>query len=170
MKPLRVYIDTSVVGGCLDPEFRAASVQLFERFRDGSLMMVASDLLESELKRAPPTVFEIMEDAALQRETVLVTREAILLARLYIEAGVIGRAKWHDALHVATASVHRVDVLVSWDFKHIVNRFRVRGVQRGECQRRASAPRDQVPTGGVSPWRMKRRSTLFASRPSSETA
>jgi hypothetical protein len=45
----------------------------------------------------------------------------------YIEAGVIGKAREVDARHVATATVHRVDLLVSWDFRDIVNRVRIRG-------------------------------------------
>lgn len=138
MKPLRVYIDTSVVGGCLDAEFRDASVELFDRFRTGRMVMVASDLLESELRAAPLSVQEIMHDPALEPESVLVTVAADHLAELYIAGSVIGRANHHDALHVATATVHQVDVLLSWDFKHIVNWTRIRGynaVNAGEGYR-----------------------------------
>ena len=127
MKPLRVYIDTSVVGGCLEPEFRAASMQLFPRFREGSMVLVASDLLGTELARAPDPVRAMMEDNALNRENVLVTSEADRLADRYIVEGVIGKAREVDALHVATATVHRVDLLVSWDFRDIVHRVRIRG-------------------------------------------
>jgi hypothetical protein len=80
MKPLRVYIDTSVVGGCLETEFRAASLQLFRRFREGRMVLVASDLLGTELARAPGPVRAMMEDDALNRENVLVTSEADRLA------------------------------------------------------------------------------------------
>jgi hypothetical protein len=55
------------------------------------------------------------------------TEEALELAERHIEAGVIGGAKRVDAQHIATATVHRVDVLVSWNFKHIVNLERIRG-------------------------------------------
>jgi len=127
MKPLRVYIDTSVVGGCLDPEFRAASMQLFQRFRDGSMVMVASDLLKTELARAPGSVRAIVDDVSLTREYVLVSPDAESLAIRYIEKGVIGGARHADALHVACATVHRMDLLASWDFRDIVNPVRVRG-------------------------------------------
>ena len=56
MKPRRIYIDTSVVGGCLDPEFEEASLQLFELFRAGDLVAVVSRLVLSEVRRAPPAV------------------------------------------------------------------------------------------------------------------
>lgn len=58
------------------------------------------------------------------RETV---NEASALAEEYLTAGVIGSAHLEDARHIATATVQRVDVLVSWNFKHIVNLDRIRG-------------------------------------------
>jgi hypothetical protein len=128
MKPRRVYIDTSVVGGCLDPEFRVASTELFERFRAGSLIAVVSDLTLFELGPAPPEVRAVMQNIpSAYREDVVVTVSAARLAELYISAGVIGRAKQGDARHIATATVYEVDVLVSWNFKHIVNERRVHG-------------------------------------------
>lgn len=64
MKPKRVYIDTSVVGGCLEAEFQAPSVALFEHFRAGRLVMVVSDLFDSELRKALSDVRAIMQDPA----------------------------------------------------------------------------------------------------------
>ncbi|CAA9305259.1 MAG: hypothetical protein AVDCRST_MAG68-777 [uncultured Gemmatimonadetes bacterium] len=128
MKPRRVYIDTSVVGGCLDPEFQDASMRLFERFRAGSLIAVVSDLTLFELGPAPARVRAVMESIPTAfREDVQVTVEADRLAELYIADGVIGRARQSDAEHIATATVHEVDVLVSWNFKHIVNEQRIHG-------------------------------------------
>ncbi len=51
--------------------------------------------------------------------------EAEELAIVYIRDGAIGRKMMADALHIALASVARVDVLVSWNFKHIVNLRRI---------------------------------------------
>ena len=128
MKPRRVYIDTSVVGGCLDPEFREASVQLFERFRTGDLIAVVSNLLVFELSKAPPEVRSMLEMIPFaHREDVLVTREAGGLAKRYIAAGALSRSMKADAEHIATATVHSVAVLASWNFKHIVNVRRIHG-------------------------------------------
>lgn len=55
------------------------------------------------------------------------TEEAFDLAKRYIEEGVLGGGKLVDAEHIAIATVNRVDVLVSWNFKHIVNLQRIRG-------------------------------------------
>lgn len=128
MKPKRVYIDTSVVGGCLDAEFRDASLELFERFHTGKLIALVSDLLQDEVKRAPAAVRDVLAGVPpAHREEVLITAEAYGLAHHYISAGVIGRGKLTDAQHIATATVHSADVLASWNFKHIVNVQRVHG-------------------------------------------
>jgi hypothetical protein len=128
MKPLRVYIDASVVGGCLDSEFREASVQLFERFRSGRMIAVVSPLTLSEIDPAPAAVRAALESIPrAYREEVIATVDADRLAGLYISAGVIGSSMRSDAEHIAMATVHRVDVLVSWNFKHIVNERRAHG-------------------------------------------
>ncbi|HEX8359412.1 MAG TPA: hypothetical protein VF613_04870 [Longimicrobium sp.] len=128
MKPRRVYIDTSVVGGCLDAEFRDPSVQLFERFREGTLVALVSDLLRAEIRPAPPAVQAVLEGLpAAHVEDVLLTAEARRLAESYISAEVISRKLLTDAFHIATATVHRADVLASWNFKHIVNAQRIYG-------------------------------------------
>jgi hypothetical protein len=38
-----------------------------------------------------------------------------------------GVTTFNDCVHIATATVHKVDLLVSWNFKHIVNVYRIRG-------------------------------------------
>jgi hypothetical protein len=124
----RIYTDTSVVGGCLDKEFSLYSKQLFDRFRAELDILVLSDLTLAELEGAPPQVREVLqgvpEDAL---EEVTFNAEASELAQEYLTAGVIGPAHLEDARHIATATVQRVDVLVSWNFKHIVNLDRIHG-------------------------------------------
>jgi len=128
MKPRRIYIDTSVVGGCLDAEFEDSSLRPFELFRTGALVAVVCRLVVAEVRRAPPAVNAMLAGIpSAHREDVRVTREAVGLAKRYIAAGVLGRSMHADAHHVATATIHRVDVLASWDFKHVVNVRRIHG-------------------------------------------
>ena len=47
------------------------------------------------------------------------------LAAEYIRDGAVGKNQRADALHIGIATVARVDVLVSWNFKHIVNLRRI---------------------------------------------
>ena len=61
------------------------------------------------------------------REDVELTEEAATLAERYITVGVVVASKRVDAQHIALATIRRVDVLVSWNFKHIVNLERIQG-------------------------------------------
>jgi hypothetical protein len=124
----RIYTDTSVVGGCLDEEFSTHSIQLFGRFHKGLDTLVLSDLTLAELEGAPPRVREVLRAVPQgMLEEVTFDAEASELAHEYLAAGVIGAAHLEDARHIATATVQRVDVLVSWNFKHIVNLDRIHG-------------------------------------------
>ena len=124
----RIYTDTSVVGGCMDEEFSTHSIQLFDRFRAGLDILVLSDLTLAELGGAPPKVREVLQTIPESMlEEVSFDQEASELARMYLAARVIGATHLEDARHIATATVQRVDILVSWNFKHIVNLDRIRG-------------------------------------------
>lgn len=50
---LRIYIDTSVIGGCLDKEFQNASREIIDKFKQGEMTVVISELTTLELKDAP---------------------------------------------------------------------------------------------------------------------
>ncbi len=124
----RIYTDTSVVGGCLDEEFSTYSTQLFDRFCAGLDTLVLSDLTLAELDGAPPQVREVLRAVPESVvEEVEFGAEASKLAEEYLASGVIGAAHLEDARHIATATVQKVDVLVSWNFKHIVNLDRIHG-------------------------------------------
>ena len=124
----RIYTDTSVIGGCFDKEFRTASRQLFGRFKAGLDIIVISELTRKELLQAPDPVRQVLDeiDPGFIHE-IDFTQEAAELAERYILADVIVSSKRVDAQHIATATVHRVDVLVSWNFRHIVNLNRIQG-------------------------------------------
>lgn len=124
----RFYFDTSVFGGVFDKEFEEETLQLFERVRLGRVICVFSDLTETELIQAPILVREYFQNLPKENlEKVLVNNEAISLATRYIEEKVVGETSFDDCLHIATATLNKVDILVSWNFKHIVNIYRIRG-------------------------------------------
>jgi predicted nucleic acid-binding protein len=128
MKRLRVYVDTSVIGGCLDDEFWEESRKLLDRALAGEITLVVSEVTELELVTAPAEVRAVLENLPPQAvERVELTEEARVLAGHYIAAGVISPKMLADARHIGVATVHRVDVLASWNFKHIVNLKRVHG-------------------------------------------
>ena len=125
-KKLRVYADTSVIGGCEDEEFREPSRQLIDRFARGKMTLVLSDLTLRELEAAPAQVREILGVVPPQHTEVIdLSEEAERLSEMYIERGVLSSKMLADALHIAAATLAGVDVLVSWNFKHVVNLHRI---------------------------------------------
>lgn len=127
MKPLRVYLDTSVIGGLFDEEFAADTLALLEAIRAGEITPVISDEIKAEAQRAPVEVKELLEELAAFAEVAPSSPEAAGLALAYVAAGVVTAKYKVDALHVALATVAEVDVLVSWNFKHMVNLSRIQG-------------------------------------------
>ena len=121
MRRLRVYVDTSVIGGCLDVEFAADSQRLIDAVRNSRVVMLLSDLVISELVDAPSAVRDILSSLPAEViENVELTEEIIELRDAYLAAGVVSPKSINDAAHVAAATVSRADAIVSWNFKHIV--------------------------------------------------
>lgn len=124
----KIYIDTSVIGGCFDDEFGEYSKLLFKDFILGKKIAVVSNITLKELKQAPENVRNKLEEIPKGNlEYVALTEEAEDLALKYIENGVISSNYLLDAEHIAIATVERIDILASWNFKHIVNINRIRG-------------------------------------------
>ena len=123
----RIYIDTSVIGGCLDKEYDKASKQLWNEFRTGKKVALVSDLLQLELEEAPVRVRRLLNDLpANSIEYISLDEEAIALANAYLRDGAVAESSLSDARHIAIATIARADILVSWNFKHIVNLNRIR--------------------------------------------
>jgi hypothetical protein len=128
MLRFRVYTDTSVIGGCFDDEFSKYSILLFNDFTSGKKIAVISNLTLRELKHAPENVRKKFDEIPKEHiEFVGLTEEAEELAQRYIEDGVISPNHFLDAEHIAIATVEKVDIIVSWNFKHIVNVHKIRG-------------------------------------------
>ena len=147
----RIYTDTSVIGGCEDDEFRVPSRRLLDAFVRGDLRLVLSELTLRELDTAPAAVREVLRavpDGHI--EFLRLTAPAVELAQRYLAERVLGPGMLADAEHIAMASVARVDVLVSWNFKHIVNLYRIHGynsvnLRRGYPVLEIRAPREVLP-------------------------
>jgi hypothetical protein len=147
----RIYIDASVVGGCEDDEFAEHSLRLMECFVSGDFVLVVSSLTVQELAAAPDEVRRhLAKVSETHIETLQLNAEARELAESYIAEGVITAKMRADAQHIAIATVARVDVLVSWNFKHIVNLHRIHGynsvnLRRGYPTLEIRAPLEVLP-------------------------
>jgi hypothetical protein len=120
MKRLRVYVDTSVIGGCFDPEFDTWSKGLIEDLRAGRFGLVLSDVTATEIEHAPNHVRELHADLIPFAEILPITEDALVLLEKYEAHGVLDSRFRNDMLHIALATTAEVDVLVSWNFQHIV--------------------------------------------------
>jgi len=104
-----------------DPEFAHASQALFEEFASGRFVLVTSALVEAEIEPAPEAVRAAFSRHTATAEIASVNRDVLLLQQAYLDAGVVTEKSTHDALHVAMATVSGCDLIVSWNFKHIVH-------------------------------------------------
>jgi len=124
----RIYTDTSVIGGCEDEEFRVHSRRLMDAFVRGDLKLVLSELTLRELEPAPALVRAVLGSVPEAHiEVVGLTPAADELARRYLAEGILRANMLADAQHIAMATIARVDALVSWNFRHIVNLPRIHG-------------------------------------------
>ena len=127
MKVQRVYIDTSVLGGCFDPEFAPWSNGLMKDFRLGNYNPIVSEMVAAEVKNAPEYVQSVYADLIdLGAERLATNDQVVELANAYQDRSILTPKYYDDGLHVALATVHEVDLIASWNFMHIVPYDKIR--------------------------------------------
>jgi predicted nucleic acid-binding protein len=124
----RIYLDTSVFGGYFEPEFELWTKILFDKVYKGEFKVIYSRLTDIELNPAPKRVKDLADNLTKHTvEFIDISDQALELAELYLKEKVVGKTSQTDCIHIALATLHNADVLVSWNFKHIVNFHRIRG-------------------------------------------
>jgi predicted nucleic acid-binding protein len=127
MRVTSLYLDTSVIGGYFDTEWMSDTRELWVQARAGKWRLLTSIVAEREVHHAPEEVRRHFA-ASFDEGCILDTSEEIEnLAQAYLNAAVVTSNFLDDALHVAMASVHGIRVIVSWNFKHLVNMRREDG-------------------------------------------
>lgn len=117
----RVYVDTSVFGGCFDRAFSAESRRFFDLVREGRVQVLVSAVVIRELSLAPAQVRGVFESLPTQRMQVVELDPAVLdLRDAYLEAHIVDKRSIDDA------TVARADAIVSWNFRHIVRLDKMR--------------------------------------------
>lgn len=153
MKKQRIYLDTSVFGGHFDIEFEEFTKPLFARIHKGEFTMLLSAVLQRELEPAPDKIINLIRELDSEFTEFLEENDEVLdLATEYIAEKVVGQTSFADCLHIALATINRADLLVSWNFKHIVNIERIRGynsinIKNGYKQLEIRSPRDLMNYG-----------------------
>ena len=122
MKKQLIYLDTSVIGGCFDEEFSHWSNKLFHDIQSGIYDAATSDIVAAELKMAPDEVRRKYADLLEMDPHILeININVETLAEAYIGHRILPEKYKTDMLHIALATVHNADIVVSWNFKHIVH-------------------------------------------------
>ena len=128
VKRLRIYLDTSVINFLFAedaPDFQRETVRFFEHYAQGYDLFI-SDVVTLEIERDPDNAHRKQLFSVISRHGVRSLPEdeagqVRQLALCYIKRGAMPKSKVEDALHVAYATVHEMDVLLSWNFKHLAN-------------------------------------------------
>lgn len=123
---MRFYFETSVLGALTDwpDELRVATTRrLLGAVRDRIHEAVISNVVQEELEQAPGRVREVIlrEIRDLEFALVVEDQESARLFAEYLTMRVLSPRFRNDLRHVAVATVARVDALVSWNFRHLVN-------------------------------------------------
>lgn len=156
MKKTRIYVDTSVIGGCCDPEFQDWSRGLLSDFQSGTFLLFLSELTDAEIQDAPEDVQNIYTEFSECIDRILeLTSEAIELADAYLNHNILTQNFRNDAHHIAIATIAGADLLVSWNFKHIVNfekiqRFNAVNIEMGYKPILIYSPREVTTYGRES--------------------
>jgi len=94
----------------------------------GEYKVIYSKLVDIELEPAPEKVRDLAKSLpTTQLEWIEISDEAFELADRYLYDNVVGKTSRSDCVHMALATLNNADILVSWNFKHIVNIHRIRG-------------------------------------------
>jgi len=128
MKKLKIYLDTSVINFLFvddAPEFRKITEDFFDNYvKTGKYVTYISDVVIAEIEKTKNVekkkqLLEVIEKYSLRIFAIDKAVEA--LAAAYIREKVIPEKKLEDAQHIAIATSNQVDVLLSWNFKHLAN-------------------------------------------------
>ncbi len=118
---MKVYADTSVFGGVFDAEFARDSRQFFDDVLAGKFTLVVSALVEEEIESAPAFVRDHFMQLVSSSELAEISPEVLDLRDAYLSAGIVTPKSTDDATHVALATISQCEIIVSWNFKHIVH-------------------------------------------------
>lgn len=154
MKKSIIYLDTSVIGGCFEDEFALWSNSLLDDIKNHHYVVATSEIVAMEISRAPIYVqlkySEILEFC----DPIICTpnEEVVDLVDAYLAHGILKEKFRNDMVHMALASVFAVDIVTSWNFKHIVRyekivKFNAVNLEFGYRQLAIHSPRELTSNG-----------------------
>lgn len=136
MKKLKLYLDTSVINFLFAndvPELQKITEDFFENYvKTAKYIVYISDVVIAEIEKTTSKdrkrqLLEVIERYSLRILTLDVASNA--LAEVYIKEKIIPRKKLEDAQHIAITTCNQIDILLSWNFKHLSNIHKQIGVK-----------------------------------------
>jgi len=133
MHKLKIYLDTTIISHAVDarnPETQRLTIKFFEETKAGKYEVFISDLVMAEINKADSVTRQklIEQVKNLDPEGLDLSEEARALAGRYIEQGIIPEKYKDDAQHIAIAVVNEMNMILSWNFEHIVKAKTIREV------------------------------------------
>jgi predicted nucleic acid-binding protein len=134
MKQLKIYLDTSVIS-YLDqqdaPERMAETHILWDKIKNGEFKAVISDITLSEINDCAEAKKNILFEylAQINYELIETTEDTLRVAGQFVILGILQQKSFDDCQHIASAIVSECDIIVSWNFKHIVTHKTMMGVK-----------------------------------------
>jgi len=134
MKKLKLYLDTSVISH-LDapdtPEKMADTLCLWKDLKAGIFDVYISDVTINEINdcNEPKRSFMLNELKKIPLTVIQAEKKVEELSQEFIRLGILKEKSMDDCMHIATALLAKCDVIVSWNFKHIVNDKTIEGVK-----------------------------------------
>lgn len=134
MRKLKVYLDTSVVSYLYQedaPEKMQDTLSLWELFRQERYDVCLSDIVFDEIGGCRPEKLNRLLDylEQIDYELIQTDEETVSLAEKFIDFGILKQKSFDDCHHIAAAILAGCDIVISWNFKHIVHVKTVRGVK-----------------------------------------
>ncbi|MBU4273611.1 MAG: PIN domain-containing protein [Planctomycetes bacterium] len=126
MRKLSIYVETSVWSQALAddaPQLRAATEDFLAEAKRGKYDLFISEVVTEEVARASEETTKRLQELIAEHKPAFLelNEEALLLSLEYLHNGAVPPSKVDDARHVAVAVSNDLDVLVSWNYKHLVN-------------------------------------------------
>ncbi|MCB4792830.1 MAG: PIN domain nuclease [Elusimicrobia bacterium] len=135
MKKLKLYLDTSILNFAISDrenlELQIMSTKdIIGCIKRGDYEGYISDEVLKEIEQAPKDIKELLFQVVKGTGLGLLKadKDTEILAEKYIEEGLIPLKYRDDALHIAVATVNGMDIVMSWNFEHMVKLKTKKGV------------------------------------------
>jgi len=135
MRKLKIYLDTSVISH-LDqddvPEKMEQTKKVWDILKTGKYEVIISDLVLAEINECREPKKGILQEylAQINYERINITKETEEIAQEIIEEGILNQKSFDDCLHIASAILSDCNIIVSWNFKHMVNVDTINGIRK----------------------------------------